>query len=60
MPFGKHKGEKMINVPAGYLLFIFDQDWISEWPDVDQYIKENYDVILSENKTPPRPDTDYD
>lgn len=25
MPFGKHKGEKMANVPASYLLWLYDE-----------------------------------
>lgn len=24
MPFGKHKGEKLANVPADYLLWLYD------------------------------------
>lgn len=26
MPFGKHKGMKMIDVPASYLLWLYDND----------------------------------
>lgn len=25
MPFGKHKGEKLANVPASYLLYLLDK-----------------------------------
>lgn len=41
MPFGKHKGQDMENVPASYLLWLFEQDWISQWPDVKGYIDKN-------------------
>lgn len=41
MPFGKHKGQDMENVPASYLLWLSEQDWISQWPDVKGYIDKN-------------------
>ena len=46
MPFGKHKGKKLANVPASYLLWLFDQDWIK--PDMKLYINENMDALKIE------------
>ena len=46
MPFGKHKGKKLANVPANYLLWLFDQDWIK--PDMKLYINENMDALKIE------------
>lgn len=43
MPFGTHKGTKMANVPAKYLLWIYEQNL-----DVMNYIKENMEVLQKE------------
>lgn len=48
MPFGKHKGLSMMEVPASYLDWLIDQDWIKDWPAVKNYIEDNKDVIDSE------------
>lgn len=57
MPFGKYKGEKMANVPASYLKWIYDE-WTLPNPrfgfvnnDVKEYIEENLDVIQEEIKS---------
>ena len=47
MPFGKYKGMQMINVPASYLL------WLYETIDaglVKDYIENNLDVLKQEVK----------
>jgi len=46
MPFGKYRGEKMANVPADYLIWIFENNKCT--PDVAKYIAENLSVIKSE------------
>lgn len=46
MPFGKHRGTKMANVPASYLLYIYEQPWIKG--NLEQYIFENLDVLKKE------------
>jgi hypothetical protein len=51
MPFGDHKGQKMVNVPAKRLLWYYDQQWIVNWPYVKRYIEENIDVLQQEVKT---------
>lgn len=43
MPSGKHKGTKMIDVPAEHLLYIYENMNIRE--DVKKYIQSNLDVI---------------
>ena len=43
MPFGKHKGEKMANVPASYLLWLYEENKCAG--DIKEYIKDNLDVI---------------
>lgn len=46
MPYGKHKGEKMANVPPEYLLWIYDNGNL--FGGVAEYIKENLDVLKVE------------
>jgi uncharacterized protein (DUF3820 family) len=46
MPFGKYKNEKMANVPAEYLIWLYDNDKCSG--DVREYIIENMDVLKQE------------
>jgi uncharacterized protein (DUF3820 family) len=47
MPWGKYKGDLMINVPASYLLWLYDNNKCSG--DVKVYIKENFDVLMKES-----------
>ena len=49
-PFGVHKGEKMIAIPAQYLSWISNQEWISEWPAIVAYIKKNQKAINQDLK----------
>ena len=46
MPFGMHKGTKMANVPAKYLLFLYDNNKCTS--QVKDYIVENLDVLKLE------------
>lgn len=47
MPFGKYKGTKMANVPAHYLLHLFNNcDWLSG--KVKSYIVDNLEELRSE------------
>jgi len=51
MPFGVHKGEKMANIPASYLMWVEDnvrENSITK--KVLEYIEENRDAILLELK----------
>lgn len=46
MPFGKYKNQKMANVPASYLLWLYDNDKCSSY--VKEYIEDNLDVLRVE------------
>ena len=48
MPFGLHKGEKMANVPADYLLWLYHSNKCNA--EVRAYIVENMDVLNEEDK----------
>ncbi len=48
MPYGKYKGTKMANVPASYLLWVYDQEWCKG--DIKKYITDNLQTIKSEVK----------
>lgn len=55
MPFGKFKGEKLANVPAWYLVFIYNRTikginnpFYKFNREVFDYIKENYEDLEQE------------
>jgi uncharacterized protein (DUF3820 family) len=31
MPFGKHKGKELTEIPKGYLRWLRRQDWVGDW-----------------------------
>lgn len=47
MPFGKHRGTKMANVPASYLLWMLDNTDIGKNVNhpIHQYIQDNIEVL---------------
>lgn len=46
MPWGKYQGDKMANVPASYLIWLYDNNKCRG--DVKAYIRDNYSVIKQE------------
>lgn len=52
MPFGKHKGELMANVPASYLIWLYNQGAPKPFEGVKlavrRYTEENMDVLTKE------------
>lgn len=51
MPFGKHKGEKMKDVPAKYLLWLWDNGvWQEKGRDLHNYIKGAFSALETECK----------
>lgn len=47
MPFGLHKGTKLANVPASYLIWMHNS--ITDLrSDLKNYIKDNMDVLKAE------------
>lgn len=48
MPFGKHKGEKLANVPADYLIWLHDQGTLRG--ELAEYIKLNLFFLQLEVK----------
>ena len=47
MPFGKHKGKRMIDVPAKYLLWLYENGLGAG--DVKDYITNNIDGLRKES-----------
>ena len=45
MPFGQYKGQKLANVPAHYLLFLFRNERAGR---ITEYIRANMDVLINE------------
>jgi uncharacterized protein (DUF3820 family) len=50
MPFGKHKGTPMRDVPVSYFHFLWHNGMKNENGNVSQYIRENLDVLKQENE----------
>jgi hypothetical protein len=50
MPWGKHRGRKLSEVPPSYLLFLFEQPWIKEWVGLHAYLKKNEDLLIAERE----------
>jgi hypothetical protein len=53
MPWGKHKGEKLANIPAAYLIWLYGSAGIASQPHNKQladYIKSNMDALKTEAK----------
>lgn len=54
MPFGIHKGKRLENVPAAYLLWLYrDKEGVFSGPTVEKlraYIKDNLDVLEKEDR----------
>ena len=49
MPFGKYKGQKLANVPADYLLYIYNAGYTLS-KDFKSYIEDNLDCLDKEKK----------
>ena len=45
MPFGRHKGSKLKDVPDDYLLFLHQAGINPKYYELEEYIKENLDAI---------------
>jgi|WetSurMetagenome_2_1015567.scaffolds.fasta_scaffold03883_17 uncharacterized protein (DUF3820 family) len=46
MPFGKYKGEMMANIPAEYLIWLYENGKC--YGDVKKYLDENIDTLVAE------------
>jgi len=46
MPYGRHKGVEMANVPASYLMWLYENDKCTD--EVRDYIEDNFEVIQIE------------
>lgn len=50
MPWGKHKGRKLGEIPASYLLWLYEQPWIKDWQGLHLYLKANEDRLMLEKR----------
>lgn len=48
MPFGKHKGQPMQDVPASYLHYLWSNGLSQESSGVASYIRENLNALKQE------------
>ena len=49
MPWGEHKGTTMGETPGEYLLWLFKQSWIKDWPDIYDYLVANQAALMQEH-----------
>ena len=57
MPIGKeHKGKRLVDVPASYLLWLWDTTWFAKDTPLGGYIKDNMQVLKQQAKTDSRND----
>ena len=54
MPWGKYKGKKMINVPASYLLWLWDEWGLQKSGELHrqlrEYVRDNLQALRKEIK----------
>lgn len=50
MPFGKHKGVRMMDVPVSYLHYLWHNGMKSETTSVADYIRKNINVLKEEDE----------
>ena len=48
MPWGKYKGAKLKDIEASYWLWMMEQPWLKDWPQLAAYLKENADALYQE------------
>ncbi len=48
MPFGKHKGVAMVNVPATYLMWLYEQSDFKKNSPIGVYVKDNLQALEQE------------
>ncbi len=48
MPYGCHKGDRMIDIPESYLLFLYTNG--HAYGPVKEYIEDNMDAIRSKQR----------
>lgn len=47
MPFGKHKGKRLEDVPASYLLWLWDDGWWQRAGEpLGAYLADAFDALL--------------
>jgi uncharacterized protein (DUF3820 family) len=49
MPFGKHYGERMQDIPASYYHFLWTQESFDRKSQVGQYIERNLSALETED-----------
>ena len=51
MPFGIHKDTPLKDVPADYLVWLYeecDKDWQESYPALERYIEDNWNALEDE------------
>jgi uncharacterized protein (DUF3820 family) len=56
MPFGIHQGKKLINVPAAYLLYLWELPTFDKSGALGRYIQSNLEALKIQKKEEDRKD----
>lgn len=59
MPWGAHKGIPLGDVDPSYLLWLFRQAWIRDWPDMHVYLVANQDALMMEDTEADQPEGEF-
>jgi uncharacterized protein (DUF3820 family) len=54
MPFGKHKGKELSEVPDGYFLYLYDRKILVGW--LKEYVENRIPVLRATKKKSPKKD----
>lgn len=50
LEWGKHKGEALKDIPHSYFLWLAEQPWLPQWPQLATYIDQNRSRFKAEAK----------
>ncbi len=50
MPWGKNKGTPLKDIPPDYFIWLKEQSWLPQWPQLAAYIEKNADAFKAEKE----------
>jgi len=51
--FGKHQGECLVDVPSGYLAWMYENDVVTKSSMIGQWLEENLELIYEAKEADP-------
>ena len=62
MPWGKHQGKPLRDIPVADLLWLLEQPWIKDWPPLYAYLHNNEQslrLVVKDTSASSENDTGY-